>query len=51
MYGRTGPQCWIIVNTGLRLAQDIGVHRRKVYSKSLTPTDELWKRAFWYADL
>lgn len=47
MNTRIGWNCWIIVNTGLRLAQDIGVHRRSVYNKSLTPVDELWKRAFW----
>lgn len=39
----------MIVGTGLRLAQDIGIHRKKVYGTSLTVQDELWKRAFWYA--
>lgn len=39
--------CWVIVGAGLRLAQDIGLHRRKVYGTVLTPREELWKRAFW----
>jgi hypothetical protein len=33
----------------LRLAIDIGIHRRKVYGTTLTPHNEMWKRAFWYA--
>jgi hypothetical protein len=42
---------WITVGIALRLAIDIGVHRRKVYGRTkLNPHDELWKRAFWYGE-
>jgi hypothetical protein len=34
---------------GIRLAQEVGCHRRKMYASTLTVEDELWKRAFWYA--
>ncbi|KAJ3514268.1 hypothetical protein NLJ89_g2470 [Agrocybe chaxingu] len=38
---------WPLLGIAIRLAQDVGAHRRK----STTPTveDELWKRAFWRA--
>jgi len=46
--GTTAPQaCWTIVGIGIRLAQDVGAHRRKVYNRMPTVEDELWKRAFW----
>ncbi|KAJ4497017.1 fungal-specific transcription factor domain-containing protein [Lentinula lateritia] len=38
---------WSLISAGLRLAQAIGAHRKKVYSSKLTAVDELWKRAFW----
>ncbi|KAL0564764.1 Gypsy retrotransposon integrase-like protein 1 [Marasmius crinis-equi] len=38
--------CWTMVGMGIRLAQDIGAHRRKV-SGHMTVEDELMKRAFW----
>jgi hypothetical protein len=39
---------WNILGAGLRLAQDVGAHRRKVYRERPTMHDELWRRAFWY---
>ncbi|EIW84598.1 hypothetical protein CONPUDRAFT_142812 [Coniophora puteana RWD-64-598 SS2] len=46
--GTSTPQaCWTIVGIGIRLAQDVGAHRRKVYNRKPTVEDELWKRAFW----
>ena len=46
--GCSSPQaCWNIVGIGLRLIQDVGAHRRKVYQRKLTVSDELWKRAIW----
>jgi hypothetical protein len=39
---------WNLLGAGLRLAQDVGAHRRKVYSEKPTIHDELWRRAFWY---
>ena len=49
LQGSSAPQsCWTIIGIGIRLVQDVGAHRRKVYGSSLTAEDELWKRAFWY---
>ncbi|KAI0052329.1 hypothetical protein FA95DRAFT_1601990 [Auriscalpium vulgare] len=48
LQGCSAPQaCWTMVGIGLRLAQDVGAHRRKVYGAKLSVEDELWKRAFW----
>ncbi|KAI0080947.1 hypothetical protein K474DRAFT_1768947 [Panus rudis PR-1116 ss-1] len=42
------PQAsWTVVGAGLRMAQDVGAHRKKVYGSVYTVEDELWKRAFW----
>ncbi|KAK2459718.1 hypothetical protein APHAL10511_008252 [Amanita phalloides] len=39
---------WTMVGIGIRLAQDVGVHRRKkVHTTEWTVDDELRKRAFW----
>ncbi|TCD62493.1 hypothetical protein EIP91_006814 [Steccherinum ochraceum] len=44
----SAPQaCWTVIGVGIRLAQDVGAHRRKVYQLSSTVDQELWKRAFW----
>ncbi|KAJ7872850.1 fungal-specific transcription factor domain-containing protein [Mycena olivaceomarginata] len=46
--GSAGPQgCWTLVGVGLRLAQDIGAHRRKARIEVPTVESELYKRAFW----
>lgn len=37
-----------MVSNGIRLALDVGAHRRKVYDAKPTIQSELWKRAFWY---
>jgi len=34
------------VSLGLRLAQDVGAHRKKV-TENATIDDELWKRTYW----
>ncbi|KAG1759731.1 fungal-specific transcription factor domain-containing protein [Suillus occidentalis] len=48
LMGTSAPQaCWTIVGIGIRLAQDVGAHRRKAYSHKPTVEEELWKRAFW----
>ncbi|KAJ2936610.1 hypothetical protein H1R20_g483, partial [Candolleomyces eurysporus] len=48
LQGSSAPQsCWTMVGIGIRLAQDVGAHRRKTRSGPLTVEDELWKRAFW----
>ncbi|KAF8136834.1 fungal-specific transcription factor domain-containing protein [Mycena galopus ATCC 62051] len=46
--GSSGPQvCWTLIGIGLRLAQDIGVHRRQAPIEVPTVERELFKRAFW----
>ncbi|KAF9021193.1 hypothetical protein BDZ89DRAFT_1019740 [Hymenopellis radicata] len=46
--GSSAPQAsWTMVGVGIRLAQDVGAHRRKRDSASDTVESELWKRAFW----
>lgn len=42
-----GHASWTMIGVGLRLAQDVGVHRRKTHIASTAVEDELWKRAFW----
>ena len=38
---------WTIIGLGIRMAQDIGIHRKKMYNPHPTVDDELWKRVFW----
>ncbi len=48
LQGSTAPQVgWNLVGVGIRVAIDVGVHRRKLYSTPPTIEEELWKRAFW----
>ncbi|KAI0035390.1 fungal-specific transcription factor domain-containing protein, partial [Vararia minispora EC-137] len=48
LQGCSAPQvCWTLCGVGIRLAQDVGAHRRKVYSSRRKVEDELWRRAFW----
>ncbi|KAF5376828.1 hypothetical protein D9757_008888 [Collybiopsis confluens] len=50
IYVQNGPgqeEGWSLISSGLRLAQAIGAHRKKIYSSRLTVTDEQWKRVFW----
>lgn len=50
LHGSTTPQAsWTVIGVGIRLAQDVGAHRKKVYNPTRTVEEELWKRAFWYA--
>ena len=39
------------MGVAIHLAQDAGAHRRKAYGQTLTPKEELWKRAFWCVEL
>ncbi|EMD37384.1 hypothetical protein CERSUDRAFT_154019 [Gelatoporia subvermispora B] len=39
---------WLYLSIGIRKAQDVGAHRRKVYGRKPTLEEELWKRAFWH---
>ncbi|KAF8226986.1 hypothetical protein L208DRAFT_1406132 [Tricholoma matsutake] len=48
LLGCSAPQqCWVMIGIGIRVAQDVGAHRRKYKSENITVEDELWKRAFW----
>ncbi|ESK85138.1 hypothetical protein Moror_3593 [Moniliophthora roreri MCA 2997] len=47
LQGSSAPHaCWTMVGMGIRLAQDIGAHRRQI-SPITTIEGELMKRAFW----
>ncbi|KAK7027746.1 Zn(2)-C6 fungal-type domain-containing protein [Favolaschia claudopus] len=42
----TAPQAnWTLVGVGIRMAQEVGAHRRQAAPH--TPAKELWRRAFW----
>ncbi|KIY63794.1 hypothetical protein CYLTODRAFT_446388 [Cylindrobasidium torrendii FP15055 ss-10] len=44
--GRRG--CWMLVGTGLRMCQHLGIHRQQTMDSSLSRADhERWKRIFW----
>ena len=40
-------QAWIHAALGIRLALDIGAHKRRAYGATPSIEDELYKRAFW----
>lgn len=42
------PAAWVFVSVGMRKVQDVGAHRKKVYSGKPTVDEELWKRVFWH---
>ncbi|KAG9316662.1 fungal-specific transcription factor domain-containing protein [Chiua virens] len=41
------PVAWLFISVGLRKAQDVGAHRKKIYGDRPSIEGELWKRAFW----
>ena len=41
------PVAWLFISIGLRKAQDLGAHRKKVYGSKPNVDEELWKRTFW----
>ncbi|KAF8844397.1 hypothetical protein BDN67DRAFT_1008235 [Paxillus ammoniavirescens] len=41
------PVAWFFISIGLRKAQDVGAHRKKIYGDKPSVEEELWKRAFW----
>jgi hypothetical protein len=48
LQGSSAPQSsWTMLGIGVRVAQDVGAHRRKIYDGKFTVENELWKRAFW----
>ncbi|KZV74474.1 hypothetical protein PENSPDRAFT_625698 [Peniophora sp. CONT] len=38
---------WVWCGHGIRLAQDVGAHKKKTYGTSPSAVDEQFKRAFW----
>ncbi|KAJ6540838.1 fungal-specific transcription factor domain-containing protein [Mycena vulgaris] len=44
-------RCWSIVGFGLRVAEDVGAHRRRVRTPTTSTEEELEKRAFWVLQL
>ncbi|KAJ7734069.1 fungal-specific transcription factor domain-containing protein [Mycena metata] len=47
MDGSAPQACWTLIGVGLRLAQDIGAHRRNARVEVPSVEGELFKRAFW----
>ncbi|KAI0741238.1 fungal-specific transcription factor domain-containing protein [Irpex lacteus] len=48
LHGSATPQAsWTVIGVGIRMAQDVGAHRKKTYTSKKTVEEELWKRAFW----
>ncbi|KAJ7056003.1 fungal-specific transcription factor domain-containing protein [Mycena amicta] len=46
--GSSAPQgCWTIIGVALRLAQDLGIHRRSARIEQPSVEREQFKRAFW----
>lgn len=49
LYGSPTPHAASVLTAyGLRLAMDLGAHKRRVYKQFPNTEDELLKRAFWY---
>ncbi|KAF8315626.1 hypothetical protein DL93DRAFT_2057071 [Clavulina sp. PMI_390] len=42
---------WTIIETGIRVAQDMGIHRKKPGKGPISLQEEQQKRAFWFAIL
>ena len=48
LQGTSAPQAsWSLIGTGLRMAIDVGAHRKEMYSEKPKIEEELWRRAFW----
>ncbi|PIL25446.1 transcription factor [Ganoderma sinense ZZ0214-1] len=48
LQGSTAPQStWPVIGAGIRMALDVGAHRKKMYSPRPTVDEELWRRSFW----
>ena len=43
----TPEASWVLLGNGVRLAQDVGAHRKIPGQTRPTVQSELWKRAFW----
>ncbi|KAM5544332.1 hypothetical protein V8D89_001992 [Ganoderma adspersum] len=48
LQGSNIPQStWSLIGAGIRIALDVGAHRKTMYSSTPNVEDELWRRAFW----
>lgn len=47
MAGVSLTHAWMYTGSGIRLAVDIGAHKRHAYGVKPTLEDELYKRAVW----
>jgi hypothetical protein len=45
-----GQLVWILLGVALRMIQQVGAHRKKIYQCRPNAHDELWKRCTWCAD-
>ena len=39
---------WTTLSLGVRIALDLGLHRKKTYNSMPASEQELWRRAFWF---
>ncbi|KAJ7766656.1 fungal-specific transcription factor domain-containing protein [Mycena metata] len=42
------PECWLLAGVGMRMAQQMGAHRRSRYSVASKIEAELLRRVFWF---
>ncbi|KAF8486393.1 fungal-specific transcription factor domain-containing protein [Russula ochroleuca] len=48
LQGCSTPQsCWALTGVGIRLVQEVGKHRKRIYSNMGLTEAEQWRRAFW----
>ena len=47
LQGKSEITAWNVCGAGIRLAQNLGVHRKPAYDTELSIKDELFKRSFW----
>ena len=49
LQGTMAPQAvWTLIGVGIRVALEVGAHRKRTYAPTPTVEEELWRRAFWY---
>ena len=50
LQGTIAPHAvWTLIGVGIRIALEVGAHRKRTYASVQTVEEELWRRAFWCA--
>ena len=48
LQGTIAPHAvWTLIGVGIRIALEVGAHRKRTYATVQTVEEELWRRAFW----